>query len=69
MKKIRKTYKMYMKTLAYLISRIKILILAVKDKRSTYGASLCVLTMQLIRDMPLHKAKSTLSIFHLKSDC
>ena len=31
-KKIRKTYKMYMKTLTCLISRLRSLILAVKDK-------------------------------------
>ena len=43
-KTILKTYKLYMKTLIYLISRIRYLILSVKgQKQSIYKASLCVL--------------------------
>ena len=43
--KILKTYKMYMKTLIYLIPRIRYLILAVKGQNNRLKASLCVLPM------------------------
>ena len=56
-KKNLKTYKMYKKTLIYLISRIRYLILAMKSQKSTYKTSLCALPIQLISNLPLHFQK------------
>ena len=64
-KKLQKTYKMYMKTLTYLISKIKTLILAVKDQK----IDLLSIIMCFDSNLPLHLQKQLLSIFQLKSSC
>ena len=68
-KKIRKTIKMYMKVLIYIISRIRNLILAFK------GQIIHLLSIIMCFDNVTNKqsapsfSKMTLSIFQLKSDC
>ena len=59
-KKIQKTYKMYIKTLIYLIPRIRYLILAAKDQNNRH--------IKHYQSAPSF-SKMALSIFQLKSDC
>ena len=66
-KKNLNTYKMYKKTLIYLISRLRYLILAMKAKKSTYKSSLCVLPMQLISNLPLHFQKRLYRFFNWRA--
>ena len=68
-KKVLKTYKMYMKTLIYLISKIRYLILAMKGQNSWLIKHHYVFRNETNKQSAPSFSKTALSIFQLKSDC
>ena len=68
-KQILKTYKMYIKTLIYLISRIRYLILAVKGQNNRLKKHHYVFCNVTYKQYAPSFSKTALSIFKLKSDC
>ena len=68
-KKILNTYKMYMETLIYLISRVKCLILTVKDQNNQLIKHHYVFCNVTTKQSAPSFLKIALSIFQLKNDC
>ena len=68
-KKIWKTFKMYMKVLIFIISRIRNLILAFKGQIINLLSIIMCFDNVSNKQSALSFSKLTLSIFQLKSDC
>ena len=66
---MRKTYKMYMKTLVYIISRIGNLILAFKGQITDLLSIIVCFDNVTNKQSTPSFSKTALSIFQLKSDC